>query len=223
MFETFETSLTLGAAGEQAGELWVDDRLVGIRGYREFAAKFGGCTFGNGIYRVHDASSGPIGLRTLREAFPEHAERAVPFSFDWLGRQFAVDLERLVAADPQILLLEPGTGQVLEIPCGFVAFHNEELVEFREAALAETFFDAWCGSDPASIPLEFDRCVGYRVPLFLGGADEIENLEVIDWDVYWAICGQLRRGTASLAPGTTIAKVARRASESVPQKKRRDC
>ena len=36
------------------------------------------------------------------------------------------------------------------------------------------------------------RCVGYKVPLFLGGADDIGDLELADLDVYWTITGQLR-------------------------------
>jgi hypothetical protein len=46
--------------------------------------------------------------------------------------------------------------------------------------------------------------VGYRVPLFLGGSDTLENLEVTDLDVYWTICGQLRLAAAQLPEGTAI-------------------
>ena len=45
------------------------------------------------------------------------------------------------------------------------------------------------------------------MPLFLGGRDEIHNLELVDMDVYWSICGQLRLGTRKLPEGTTIQQV----------------
>jgi len=44
--------------------------------------------------------------------------------------------------------------------------------------------------------------MGYRKPLFLGGSDEVENLEVSDLDVYWHIMGQIIRKTKGLPQGT---------------------
>jgi hypothetical protein len=40
-------------------------------------------------------------------------------------------------------------------------------------------------------PLDHNKCVGYKVPLFLGGEDEISNLDELDMEVYWSIIGQL--------------------------------
>jgi hypothetical protein len=42
------------------------------------------------------------------------------------------------------------------------------------------------------------------VPLFLGGADDVSNLERSDLAVYWSLCGQLRRHTVELPPATRI-------------------
>jgi hypothetical protein len=209
MFETFATALTLVPSDQTPQTGWNDDFLAPVRGYAELVEQFAGCSFDLGLYRIHDASSGPVAASAISEAFPDFARRAVPFAFDWLGRQFALDRERMVGDDPQVLLLEPGTGQVLEIPSGLVDFHDKELVDFRDAALAATFFAGWCAREPTSVPLAREQCVGYRVPLFLGGADTVDNLEVIDWEVYWSISGQLLLGTASLAPGTTIRQVSR--------------
>ncbi len=62
--------------------------------------------------------------------------------------------------------------------------------EHSDAALALTFFEE---ARAAGLLVSFDQCAGYRIPLFLGGKDEVENLEVIDLDVYWTIHGQLIR------------------------------
>lgn len=105
-------------------------------------------------------------------------------------------------------MFEPGTGEVLEIPATFASLHDDELIDFGDSALATEFFAAWSARHPRSLPLRHGECVGYRVPLFLGGADTVENLEVIDMDVYWTVCGQLRRGTLRLRAGTTIRDVA---------------
>ena len=209
MFERFRSEYgALRDAGAPRAA-WRDERLKAVDGYEEFAADFAGASFGGGLYRVHDDQTGPRGLALIAEAFPEFAARVSPFGYDWLGRQFAVDSGRIDAGQPQILLLEPGTGEALEIPLPFSAFHSEELIEYADAALAAEFFRAWVASDRQSLPLGRDQCVGYRVPLFLGGQDVVENLELSDIDVYWSICGQLRRGVLELPPGVSINQVAR--------------
>jgi hypothetical protein len=48
------------------------------------------------------------------------------------------------------------------------------------------------------------RCVATKVPFFLGGKDSVENLEIIDLEVYWSLSGQLRNGTRVESPVTSI-------------------
>jgi hypothetical protein len=102
--------------------------------------------------------------------------------------------------------MEPGTGQALEIPFGFESFH-ENLNDLREPALAATFFSRWASANGGAIPLAHGACVGYKVPLFLGGQDTVDNLEVIDLEVYWSVCGQLRQGTKRLPSGGSIRQI----------------
>ncbi len=192
------------------GPTWRHERLTGVEGYVDFAAEFAGATFNGGLYRFHDAASGAQALALIAEAFPEYASRVCPFGYDWLGRQFAVDSGRKVGGQPQVLLLEPGTGEALEVPASFVAFHEEILLDYADAALATTFFDSWSAVNGDSLPLRRDECVGYRVPLFLGGQDGIESVEVSDLNVCWTICGQLRSAALRLPPGTSINEVTKR-------------
>lgn len=111
---------------------------------------------------------------------------------------------------PQVLLLEPGAGEALEIPVSLAKFHNEELSEHADAGLASSFYQSWSRAIRESLPLGREQCVGYGVPLFLGGNDDIENLEVMDVDVYWTLSGQLRHGTIQLPPGASISGVSGR-------------
>ena len=37
----------------------------------------------------------------------------------------------------------------------------------------------------------YKNCVGYKVPLFLGGKDAISNYEETDMEVYWSISAQI--------------------------------
>jgi hypothetical protein len=192
VFERFAASFTLSPAGQEAGRPWDEGRLSACAGYDELAARFAGCTFEDGLYRIHDAASGPKGMELLADAFPEFAARSCPFAYDWLGRQFAVDGDREEAGEALVLLMEPGTGQALEIPFDLVAFH-EQLDDLREPALAQAFFLEWSEASGAT-PLKPEDCVGYKVPLFLGGSDTVDNLEVVDMDVYWTLSGQLLEG-----------------------------
>lgn len=191
------------APGPDRGEPWINEVLWRSGAYADFSQQWAGTTFERGLYRFVDNVSGPQLTGLVAEAFPEFAARAHPFGYDWLGRSFAVDTGRLVSNEPLILLLEPGTGKALEIPYSFAAFH-EELDDLRESALAASFYGAWSKAQPRSLPLPRSACVGYQVPLFLGGNDTIDNLEVQDLDVYWSLCAQLYRGSLMLPPGTRI-------------------
>jgi hypothetical protein len=205
MFDQFvaEFKSPPAKADDQA---WAEPYLMGIQGYAEFSNRFAGRTFEEGLYRVVDGATGPKMAALIAEAFPDFSARAHPFAYDWLGRQFAVDSGRIDGGQPLVLMLEPGTGEVLEIPMSILAFH-EKLGGLREPALAASFFAEWAQSSKGSLPLRLTECVGYRVPLFLGGTDTVDNLEVVDLEVYWSLSGQLRQGTRHLPSGTSIREV----------------
>jgi hypothetical protein len=183
--------------------------LVAAAGYVELSALMAGSTFQNGLYRIHNSASGPAALEAIGEGFPEFTDRVRPFGFDWLGRQFALDLARVRGGEPLVLMFEPGTGEALEIPATLIEFHETELVDHGDAALAEPFFEEWSAGHRSELPIAFDQCVGYRQPLFLGGQDDLGNLELTDMEVYWSFCGQLRIQILGLAKGTPINRVSK--------------
>jgi hypothetical protein len=168
----------------------------------EFLKLHGGASFNNGLYRTVHPMESDTWRRRIGKAFPEFEERIVCFGYDWLGRAFALDSGRLVGNQPAVVMFEPGTGEALEIPANIETFHNEELIEFGEAALAISFFQIW--SDSGGFRPKITQCVGYKKPLFLGGEDVVANLELSDIDVYWHVMGQLIRGTRGVPKGTAI-------------------
>lgn len=139
----------------------------------------------DGIYRQHRQEDVEHFTQLAVDAFPDLAGRVRCFGADWLGRQFASDAAR----GGEVLLIEPGTGELLEIPVDVETFHAEELVEQADAAAALFFYREWLAAGGA-VP-GYDQCIGYKVPLFLGGADTPDNLELGDFDVYWTVCAQL--------------------------------
>lgn len=159
---------------------------------KEFLRKFEGNTFAGGLYRIHKLDEIEKWDEIVTEAYPEFRGRIHCFGYDWLGRQFAIDKKRVKNDKPLILMFEPGTADVLEIPCDFEEFHELEIPEYHDACLASSFYKQW-REEVDNRDIEKSKCVGYKVPLFLGGTDDVSNLELSDIDVYWTICSELIR------------------------------
>lgn len=125
----------------------------------------------------------------LRADWPMYSERIRAFGADWLGRFFVLDLARSTQTrEPLVGILEPGTGQLLETPYSFTEFVETGLVDDAEAALAISFFHQWRMSEASA--LLPSQCAGYKIPLFLGGVDELPNIEICDLEVYASLLGQ---------------------------------
>ncbi len=167
----------------------------------------GGVSLAGGLYRVFAPPDVQSWTTAGHLGFPALPSTIV-FAADWLGRLFAADTERLDGSRmPMVVLLEPGTGEALELPVSVAGLHTSELVAAPEAALAASFYAAWRAASGDEVPLRLDECVGYRVPLFLGGSDEVGNLERTDMDVYWALFGQMREQTSGLPVRTQVSRV----------------
>jgi hypothetical protein len=173
----------------------------------EVFGSLGGICLDEGLYRVHTPTSALVWSGLIADGFSTFQSRAIPFGFDWLGRQFAVDRDRRGPSGHLCLLLEPGTGQALELPFTAVELHQDGLIDLSDAALAVDFYRRWRHEADDPDPLGAVECIGYRIPLFLGGADEPSNLERTDMAVYWSLVGQLIRQAAGNDPGTPITGV----------------
>jgi len=204
MFERFESGYRQDAPLARSP---VDNPIERLsdQGLGEPLSRFSGVSFNSGLYRVMATGTLRLSNTFIAHTFPGFANRITSFSYDWLGRIFALDSARLVAGSPAVVMFEPGTGQVLEIPCNLITFHENELVDHGEEALAAGFHKQWIAGGGAAPKL--NQCVGYKKPLFLGGKDVIENLEISDLDVYWTLSAQLIQKARGLSPGTRVARV----------------
>ena len=193
MFEAFKSAFR--SDGVSSASSSAEPQATERPDLRLLLSELGGQSFNGGLYRtmaVHEQSDWQDRIEL---AFPSSRGRAICFGYDWLGRAFALDSQRVEDGRPLVLMLEPGTGEMLEIPANIETFHNEELVEFSDAALAVDFHGRWLAAGGAA-PRR-DQCIGYRKPLFLGGADDLENLETSDIDLYWHLLGQVLRKVSS--------------------------
>lgn len=156
--------------------------------YDDFIIQLGGKQFGGGIFRSFSMQDIEKWTRIVTEAYPAFQNQFKLFGFDWLGRCFGIDLRKNTYQN--VLMFEIGTDDVLEIPCSLEKFLNNEIPEDSEACLAESFFREWI--EYSEKELEYGRCAGYKIPLFLGGEDNVKNLEDSDMEVYWAILTQFK-------------------------------
>lgn len=197
MFDRFASLFLPDALGSDERGTSITDPYAS-----EFFSRFGGQSYNGGLYRVIAASGVRSWNDLIEGAFPVFKGRVHCFAFDWLGRVFALDRQRHVQDGLGVVMFEPGTGQALEIPCNITSFHDDELCEYSDAALADNFYRQWLtagGAQPA-----YNQCVGYKRPLFLGGSDTVENLELVDIDVYWTISAQLIAKLRGAPQGTSL-------------------
>ena len=157
--------------------------------YSTFIKYFGGKEFGEGLFRVFREEDTIIWERNVAEAYPQFKNLFRLFAYDWLGRCFGIDLRN--GTSGHILIFEIGTNDVLEIDCELLEFLNEEIPGYSDACLASDYYKKWLRYSKK--PVQKDRCIGYKIPLFLGGVDQIDNLEDSNMDVYWHIIAQIRR------------------------------
>jgi len=203
MFETFQQNFTPDPSALPDG----GGAPPGLRtpGLGELIARFGGASFNGGLYRIVRTSDLSAWNDRVSLGFPEFAERITCFGYDWLGRAFAIDAARQEQGQPAVLLFEPGTGEALAVPANIQTFHDDELIQHSDRALASNAYNEWLARKGA-VPA-YAECIGYKVPLFLNGKDTFENMELSDLDVYWHLMGQLIVKTRNLRPGTRVGPV----------------
>ena len=177
--------------------------LFGGSGFSQaFIKEISGKSFNKGIYRTFKPAEMSSWNSIVGDVFCDFKSRISCFGYDWLGRVFALDNERIEVGEQQVLLLEPGTADALELPCNLLDFHNEILIEQAEAALAVSGFNLWYEQNQ-SLLMRSD-CIGYVKPLFLGGLDEPENFQRTDLEVYWDITGQIINQIKGVETGTEV-------------------
>lgn len=169
---------------------------------KELMNQLGGQSFNQGLYRIISPERIVYWNEMVALGYPNHKNKINCFGMDWLGRIFALSAGRLVENKSGIVLFEPGTAQVLNIPCNLESFHETGLRDYYDAALAASFHKEWL-SKGGTVP-NIRQCIGYKVPLYLGGGDNVSNLELSDLEVYWGIAAQLMNKTRGLPAGAKV-------------------
>ncbi len=154
---------------------------ISIQNNNDFLKVCSGKSFLNGLYRIHRIEDIEKWNEIIGKTFPPAKDQITVFGYDWLGRTFAIFYQTNT-----VLMFEPGTGEAFDTDINFNDFHNEEIPKKHLVCLASEYYDKWRLENDNYV-LPHNKCVGYKIPLFLNGKDTIDNLEISDMEVYWEI------------------------------------
>jgi hypothetical protein len=170
--------------------------------------ELGGKTFNAGVYRVYRWADIEIATKRVCSMFPALTGSIFVFAADWLGQQFAINAKQIVNGVPTVVFYNFGIPDCSYTDTDIYTFHTHEMVDCPNDAVAEGYFKSWQEFAPA--PISPGQCVGYKIPLFLGGKDVLENLNLSDMDVYLSVCRDLYYAVRNLPEGTPVDDVVAR-------------
>ena len=177
--------------------------MKNVKGFKELFLNLQGRIFGKGEYRFYYFSEIDNWNKIIISLYPKFKNKLECFASDWLGRQFVIYKENFKTE--KILMLDPASGDIFEIANDFVEFHENILLNNYDDCVAYNFFQEWLDSSVEEISR--NQCVGYKKPLFLGGKEDIGNLEIVDMEVYWYLNIQLFEKTKIMKKGSKINKI----------------
>lgn len=204
-FDKFLASYTKTDNNNSYAKLYEDIGLSVLSNLPELSSiikKFSGNIFDNGLFKVHNAGSFFFWTNLTFEFFKKFKGNSYVFAFDWVGRQYAINYSE---NKTKILMLDSATGEAFELPKSLETFFNEDLINYKNDLLEFDKFNLL--TQTLFNQLSFDQCCGFKIPLFLSGKDQIDNLEVIDLEVYWELNFQIYSKIKNLPGGTLIGNI----------------
>jgi len=182
-------------------------RHVPLRGPSEFADDgYCGRSIHSGLVRFHDSTTAPMFRQYCFEMFPQLMSidsQADVLAFDWNGRQY-LTAQADGMPDVVMFVADLATDTLEElIPVEYFGalLEQENVGMFFNGDL----YDHWRASigKPEKY-VDFEDCVGFKIPFWLSGVRDISNLQLSNMDVHWGFGVQIREQTRDLQPGAQI-------------------
>ena len=158
-----------------------------------------GRSFDNGLVRFHCRASLERWTGIIRDRIRPSTSDILPLFFDWEGRQFFHHEEgaRTYFFDPatkEIDWLTKSASELLGRICSD---------EGRDVLGAEVFEAA--RQHLGGPVLGYDECIGFVLPLFLGGDEAPSNREISNLEVFWEVSRQISEQISDVPDGTRVA------------------
>jgi hypothetical protein len=150
-------------------------------------SNFSGSSFNNGLIKIHTLGSSFYWTEIVLTYFKEYSNKCYCFAFDWMGRQFAIGNKNGIDI---VFMFDCCTGEVFEMEQSINGFFDEDLVDYIEDTLDTNRFESFLNMNNLK-KIDFKKCISYKTPLFLGGIDNLTNLEICDLEVNWEINHQI--------------------------------
>ena len=145
----------------------------------EFIGNNAGKSFGNGLYHIFNKEDSEKWTKILTDTIPVYKDKVIAFGHDWIGKIYFYNIE-----DKNVGFLDPFDCKTYSTDIDFIKFHNEEIVTTDGECFAPLYYNAYLEKNNNNY-IKYNRCAGYKVPIFLGGEDAVDNLEDTDLDVNW--------------------------------------
>lgn len=157
-----------------------------------------GRSFNHGLIRFHSSTSRPRWAGIIKNHIRLSPSETLPLFFDWEGRNVFFHRE-----SGRTYFVDPSTNEVDWVTQSIVELLEKICSNEGPDVLDEEDFEA-ARRHLGGPSLGFDECIGFVLPLFLGGSEEPSNREVTDMEVFWEINRQLTEQTNDLQVGTPI-------------------
>ena len=152
----------------------------GLNSNEDFLSYVGGKTFYNNLFTLFSDEDRTKWSLMVEKYFPMYKGTVSAFGHDWQGNVFSIDTR-----DNNVKIFDPVNRESYSTNMSLADFLNDAINDANSAFVGLYFEDYVNHGGAREIP--YGRCVGYKVPLFLGGKDEVDNLEESDMDVYWTM------------------------------------
>lgn len=180
-------------------------KLLGVDNptFTSFVSQYAGRSFGGGLLRFQP-TDGDLGLLAWngRNGWRDDwssVPRGAAFASDWRGNLFVFDPDRF---EGSVATLTIGTGEHKNLKISFGEFIGTLMPKMWRDYLGKAMFASWIESGGVAPTAE--QCVGHKVPLILGGSDDVSNLELLSLRVWVSFAGQIYEQAKDLPPGTKI-------------------
>ena len=160
----------------------------------------------NGIYTIVTRKESTILTKMVEAVFPMAGGKIAVYAVDWMGRLFSTDTGILDSKGAATItcfdLAEPSS---FTTDKNFEDFHNITAIDMMAELFNLEQYSQWIAkNDP---PDDGTSCIGYMIPLFIGGQDSQDNMEKMDRSVYLHTLCELWHSANKLPQGTIVQRV----------------